>query len=51
MMDDDFRKTFYPTAKSGDEKSCLKAFAKANEGNALKTKPKVRPPLARSRLA
>lgn len=50
-MDDDFRKTFYPTAKSGDEKSCLKAFAKANEGNALKTKPKVRPPLARSRLA
>ncbi|KUI53588.1 hypothetical protein VP1G_00886 [Cytospora mali] len=40
LMDDGFRRTFLPTAKSGDEKSCLKAFAKANEGNALKTKPK-----------
>ncbi|ROW03066.1 hypothetical protein VMCG_05747 [Cytospora schulzeri] len=40
LMDEDFRRTFLPTAKSGDEKSCLRAFAKANEGNALKTKPK-----------
>ncbi|ROV86827.1 hypothetical protein VSDG_09472 [Cytospora chrysosperma] len=40
LSDDQFRRTFLPTAKSGDEEGCLKAFCKANEGNALKTKPK-----------
>lgn len=41
LVDDAFRRIFLPTAKSGDEESCLKAFCKSNEGNALKTKPKV----------
>lgn len=41
LLEDGFRATFLPGAKRGDEKSCLKAFCKANVENALKTKPKV----------
>lgn len=41
LLEDEFRKEFLPGAKRGDEKSCLKAFCKANVENALKTKPKV----------
>ncbi|POS70410.1 hypothetical protein DHEL01_v211196 [Diaporthe helianthi] len=40
LLDEAFRSTFLPGAKSGDEKSCVKAFCKANAENALKTKPK-----------
>ncbi|KAK2599697.1 hypothetical protein N8I77_011429 [Diaporthe amygdali] len=40
LLEDSFRATFLPGAKRGDEKSCLKAFCKANTENALKTKPK-----------
>lgn len=42
LLEEAFRATFLTGAKRGDEKSCLKAFCKANEENALKTKPKVR---------
>lgn len=41
LLDDSFGAAFLPAAKRGDEKSCLKAFCKANVENALKTKPKV----------
>jgi uncharacterized protein (DUF2461 family) len=37
----DFRQTFLPASKDGDEASILAAFVKGNEENALKTKPKV----------
>ncbi|ROV89369.1 hypothetical protein VPNG_10129 [Cytospora leucostoma] len=40
LMDEEFRQTFLAPAKSGDEKGCLKAFARLNAVNALKTKPK-----------
>ncbi|KAK7728887.1 hypothetical protein SLS53_009350 [Cytospora paraplurivora] len=40
LMDEGLRQTFLAPAKSGDEKGCLKAFARLNAVNALKTKPK-----------
>ncbi|KAL2275991.1 hypothetical protein FJTKL_01399 [Diaporthe vaccinii] len=40
LLEDGFRAAFLSGAKRGDEKSCLKAFCKANGENALKTKPK-----------
>jgi uncharacterized protein (TIGR02453 family) len=41
LAEEGFRATFLPGAKRGDEKSCVRAFCKANEENALKKKPKV----------
>ncbi|KAI2610358.1 uncharacterized protein GGS25DRAFT_257400 [Hypoxylon fragiforme] len=40
LMNPVFCRTFLPGAKVGNEKSVLAAFAEANKGNALKTKPK-----------
>lgn len=41
LMEPAFVRTFLPKAKVGHERSIIKAFAVANEENALKTKPKV----------
>lgn len=52
LSEDNFRGTCLPGTKAGDEDGCVKAFAKHNKDNALKTKPKVsllRPPLADER--
>lgn len=40
LMWDAFRSEFLPSPKKHDEQTVLKAFAKANAENALKTKPK-----------
>ncbi|EFX03697.1 hypothetical protein CMQ_625 [Grosmannia clavigera kw1407] len=37
---DAFRRAFLPTAKHGNEAAAIKAFAKLNSSDALKTKPK-----------
>ena len=37
-----FRRTFLPKAKDGDDKSIIAAFTAANKENALKTRPQVR---------
>lgn len=41
LAGESFRRMFLPGAKEGDEEACVKAFAKHNKENALKTKPKV----------
>ena len=40
LMDDNFRKTFFPGIKK-DEKKIVEAFCKMSADNALKKKPKV----------
>ncbi|RYP30699.1 hypothetical protein DL767_006115 [Monosporascus sp. MG133] len=40
LLNPDFRRTFLPGAKAGDERSAIAAFAAANQENALKTRPK-----------
>lgn len=43
LAGESFRRMFLPAAKEGDAEACIKAFAKHNKENALKTKPKVSP--------
>jgi hypothetical protein len=49
LMDDNFRKTFFPGIKK-DEKKIVEAFCKMSADNALKKKPKVISEIPPSRI-